>query len=428
MLYLSMKHYILKQLATHLNSHKNIKYIKRIENNTIKIEFNDKNIYYFNLSKGNSLVYKKNTNDNIKKDFNAPFDIILKKRFTNANIIDISLLNDDKILLFKVQSRSSYKTEITYLQLEFTGKNTNIIALDQDNIILEALRHIDEWTSIRVVKVGQKLEPLPKPTFDFEKKEIEDIEQFLFDIYNTKEQNELKSLKKQKISQIDKYIKKIQNILNTLDDIETLKIKVDKYSQEATMILSDIYTYNGYEKEIKLLKSNDLFKSSKKMKQKIKNQHIEQLNLTQKLDFYKRLQHRVEIATTIDEIEFYFPKKDKNQKKTKKSQPYQSFFIDGYKIMLGRDERENIFLLQNSRASDFWFHLQGQVSSHVIVSNTKKTIPEYIIQEAAAICAKFSSNSGGVYVVDFTQRRNVKIQTRANVLYNPYSTIEVKIK
>jgi len=423
-----MKHYILKQLAIDLNRYKSIKYIKRVNNNTIKIEFNGKNIYYFDLSKGNSLVYKKRSNDNIKKDFNAPFDIILKKRFTNSDILDISLLNNDKILLFKTQSRSSYKTQITYLQLEFTGKNTNIIVLDQNNVILEALRHIDEWTSSRVIKVGQKLLPLAKPDFKFEEKNIEDIDQLLFDIYENKEQKELTNLKKQKITQIEKQIKKIEAILSKLDDIDTLTLKVDQYYKEATQILSDIYKYDGYEKEVKLLRSNDLFKSSKKMKQKIKNQHIEQLNLTQKLDFFNRLKYRINIAKTIDEIEFYFPKKDKNQKKTKKSQPYQSFFIDGYKIMLGRDERENIYLLQNSRASDFWFHLQGQVSSHVIVSNTKKTIPQHIIEEAAKICAKFSVNSGGVYTVDFTQRRNVKIQNRANVLYNPYSTIEVKIK
>jgi predicted ribosome quality control (RQC) complex YloA/Tae2 family protein len=121
------------------------------------------------------------------------------------------------------------------------------------------------------------------------------------------------------------------------------------------------------------------------------------------------------------------PKKDKNQKLTKKAQPYQSFFIDGYKIMLGRDERENIYLLQNSKASDYWFHLQGQVSSHVIVTNTKKTIPDYIIQEAAKICTRFSVSSSGAYTVDFTQRRNVKIQHKANVLYNPYSSVVVKI-
>jgi len=95
--------------------------------------------------------------------------------------------------------------------------------------------------------------------------------------------------------------------------------------------------------------------------------------------------------------------------------------------MLGRDERENIFLLENSRASDFWFHLQDEASSHVIVSNTKKVLPEKLIIEAAKICAKFSSDFGGTFSVDYTQRRNVKIQNKANVLYNPYSTVVVKV-
>ncbi len=101
--------------------------------------------------------------------------------------------------------------------------------------------------------------------------------------------------------------------------------------------------------------------------------------------------------------------------------------MDGYKIMLGRDERENIYLLENSKASDFWFHLQGMPSSHVIVSCTKKTLPQNIIEEAAKICARFSIDSGGRFSVDYTQRRNVKIQNKANVLYNPYSTVEVKV-
>ena len=95
--------------------------------------------------------------------------------------------------------------------------------------------------------------------------------------------------------------------------------------------------------------------------------------------------------------------------------------------MLGRDERENIYLLKNSKASDFWFHLKDEVSAHVIVVNTKKTIPQNIIQEASKICARFSKDDGGVYVIDYTQRRNVKIQTKANVLYNPYNTIKIKI-
>jgi len=95
--------------------------------------------------------------------------------------------------------------------------------------------------------------------------------------------------------------------------------------------------------------------------------------------------------------------------------------------MLGRDERENIYLLKHSRASDFWFHLKDRPSSHLIVTNTKKTIPDNIIQKAASIVAKFSTDSDGNYLVDFTQRRNVKIQSKANVLYNPYNTISVKV-
>jgi len=43
------------------------------------------------------------------------------------------------------------------------------------------------------------------------------------------------------------------------------------------------------------------------------------------------------------------------------------------------------------------------------------------------LCAKFSVDYAGVYEVDFTQRRNVKIQSGANVLYNPYTTTVVKI-
>ena len=422
-----MKYYILKKLTQHLSNFKNIKYIKRVDNNTLKIEFNNQNIYYFDLSKGNGNIYKKENNDNIKKDFNAPFDVILHKRFTSSNIKSVKLLNDDKIIHIVVQSKSAYKTETSILQMEFTGKNTNVIILDENNMILEALRHIDEWSSVRVVKVGLQLLPLEKPSFIFEEKEIEDIDKFLLDVYNKKESKELENIKKQKFIQLNKQIKKINNILVKLDNIDVLEEHTIKYNDEATFILSDIYNFSGYEKSLKIKNSNDLFTKAKKTKQKIKNQHIEETNLTQKLEFYNRLITVIQNAETKDEIEFYMPKKDKNQKKTKKANPYKSFFIDGYKIMLGRDERENIYLLENSRASDFWFHLQGEVSSHVIVSNTKKTIPEKLILEAAKICAKFSSDFGGTFNVDYTQRRNVKIQNRANVLYNPYSTIVVKV-
>lgn len=422
-----MKHYVLYNLINKLKQYKSIHSIRRIENNTLKIEFNDRNVYYFDMTKGNSNIYKRDINTKSKKNFNAPFDVQLQKKFNNSYIDSIKLLNNDKIILIKITSKSSYKKISTYLQLEFTGKHTNAIILDENNIILEALRHVDEWTSTRVIKVGLKLVELDKPNYIYEEKEIDDIDQYLLDIYKQKEFKELESIKKQKITQIKKHIFKIEKILNNLEDVKTLEEKSIKYNKEATNLLNKLYTFNGYEKEINIKKSNDLFTKSKKSKQKAKNQHIEYINLTQKLEFYNRLISTIKACKSLDEIEFYLPKKDKNQKKTKKSQPYQSFFIDGYKIMLGRDERENIFLLQNSRASDFWFHLKDRPSSHLIVVNTKKSLPEYIIEKAASIVATFSTDSKGNYLVDYTQRRNVKIQSKANVLYNPYNTISIKV-
>ena len=140
-----MKHFLLKQIVEYLlKNTQNIKFIKRIDNNIIIIEFNNKNIVYIDISKGNSTIFKCKKILSSKKDFNAPFDVALQKRFNNSKIDDIEMYNDDKIINFKVSSSSSYKKLITILQLEFTGKHTNIIILDENRVIIEALRHVDE--------------------------------------------------------------------------------------------------------------------------------------------------------------------------------------------------------------------------------------------------------------------------------------------
>jgi predicted ribosome quality control (RQC) complex YloA/Tae2 family protein len=421
-----MKYYLLKQITQYIEKFHTIRYIKRVANNTIKIEFNNKETLYFEIAKGNGKVYKKDSKDIIKKDFNAPFDVVLAKRFNNSKIFKVFLRNDDKIINIEVQSKSSYKLQKTILQIEFTGKHTNIIIIDENDIVLEALRHIDEWTSVRVVKVGNKLIELKKPEFKYKTDVCKNIEQYLYNIHKDQEEKEFKNLQTQKIDSVNKQKNKIEKILNSLEDTEKLKSKSEELSLKASNILNEIYKYEGYKKQKRIEESNNLFRDSKKYKQKAKNQYIEQLNLSQKLEFYNRLILTLKKSITIEELEFYLPKKDKNQTKTKKANPYQSFFIDGFKIMLGRDERENIYLLQNSKASDFWFHLQGQVSSHLIVSNTKKTLPEHIIEECAKLVVNFSSDNNGTFRVDYTQRRNVKIQSRANVLYTPYNTITIK--
>ena len=442
-----MKYFLLKEIVNYLKENAQIiKSIRRIDNNLIITEFNNKNILYFDISKGNATIFKHKKILSSKKDFNAPFDVSLQKRFSNSKIENIELYNDDKILNIKVNSSSSYKKLTTILQLEFTGKHTNIIILDENRVILEALRHIDEYSSSRVVKVGIKLDEVPKQSFIPKIDEVEDIEKYLYDLYEEKEKHNLENVKKQKISQIDKKVKKLKKTIESLPKKEELEIESNELYEKANLILSNlhllkpyqknfkVYNYDGIEVEIDLEEkpsaskySNDLFKKAKRAKQKALNISLEKDNLTEKLEFLLRLINNLKNAQTIEECEFLYPKKERNQTKTKKSQQCESFFFEGFKIMLGSSERENIYLLENSKASDFWFHLKDRPSCHVIVQNTKKELPQSVINKAATLCAKFSVDYDGVYEVDFTQRRNVKIQSGANVLYNPYNTTVVKI-
>ena len=442
-----MKYFLLKEIVSYLSINaQNIKIIKRIDNNIIIIEFNNKNNLYFDMSKGNSTIFKCEKSISSKKDFNAPFDIAFQKRFINSKIENIELYNDDKIINIRVNSSSSYKKLTTILQLEFTGKHTNIIILDENRVILEALRHIDEFSSSRVVKVGIKLEEIPKQTFIPKIEEVDNIEEYLYEIYEEKQKQSLENVKKQKTSVIDKKAKKLKKTIDSLPKKEELEIESAELYEKANLILSNlhnlkpyqkslkVYNYNGIEIEIDLEEkpsaskySNELFKKAKRAKQKALNISLEKDNLDEKLEFLLRLMSNIKNARSIEECDFLSPKKEKNQTKTKKAQAYESFYFEGFKIMLGTSERENIYLLQNSKASDFWFHLKDRPSCHVIVKNTKKTIPDSVIEQAAILCAKFSVDFTGNIDVDFTQRRNVKIQSGANVLYNPYSTIGVKI-
>ena len=300
-----MKYFLLKQIVQYLSVNtQNIKFIKRIDNNIIIIEFNNKNVIYIDISKGNSTIFKCKNSLSSKKDFNAPFDVALQKRFNNSKIENIELYNEDKIINIRVNSSSSYKKLTTILQLEFTGKHTNAIILDENRIIIEALRHVDEFSSSRVVKVGIKLDEIPKQTFIPKIDEVADIEEYLYEIYEEKEKQSLENIKKQKISQIDKKAKKLKKTIDSLPKKEELEIESNMFYEKANLILSNlhnikpyqkilkVYNYQGIEVEIDLEEkasaskySNDLFKKAKRAKQKASNISLEKDNLSDKLGY-----------------------------------------------------------------------------------------------------------------------------------------------
>ena len=117
---------------------------------------------------------------------------------------------------------------------------------------------------------------------------------------------------------------------------------------------------------------------------------------------------------------------DNQKNRDKKETNIENFFFQDYKISLGKSEKGNIALLKDAKMSYFWLHLKDMPSTHVIIRTSKKTLPEDVVEFAAKLCVNFSINEKGRYLVDYTQRRNVKMRDGANVNYIEYKTISVK--
>ena len=433
----------LKQLIDFFKKFQKISAIYRVADSIIKVAFDRDDELYFDMTRGDSAIFtcKSYTRSKV---YNAPFDVVLFKRFNRSEVADVTLVGGDKILRFTTLQKGAYKESKTYLQFEFTGKYTNVIILDEDEVVLEALRHIDLFSSFREVKVGQKLLPPPNAPYEAKEYPLSDIKAFLEDTYTARTGSKLEQLKKQKIALLEKKLSRLRGHFGTLEDENALMEEAQKQEYFGQLILANLHTIQPYQKllHVKDFEGNDMqiklehlfstpsdiakhyFKISKKAKQKAKNLHIERSSLKEKMEFLNHFIQTVQNAADISKIELLFPTK-KQEKKVKQSESIEQFFIDGYKVMIGKSEKGNIELLQKAKAKDTWLHLKDRPSAHVIVVSDKQTLPQHVIYEAAKLCADFSVFEKGRYLVDYTPRREVKMQDGANVLYNKYNTIEV---
>jgi predicted ribosome quality control (RQC) complex YloA/Tae2 family protein len=429
-----------------MQNFRTIKSAYRVDNNIIKITFDKNNEYFFDISKQNSSIFKKD-NFHKTKDFTAPFDTILNKKFSDSKIESIKVLEQNRVIQINVQSKSSYKLEQNILQLEFTGKKTNAIILTPEQIVVEALRHIDHSVSYREIKPNKKLLPLLEYKINEDYKQIEDIEEFLYQNYEKISNSILKNTKVQIINNYQKKVNNITKKINSLANEEELIEESNNLFAQANCVLANIGKINLYQKKQKLKDyegneivinipqnmksdshlSNNIFQKAKKQKQKAQNQYIQKENLLDKKNFYVNLIERIKNINSLDEIKIY-SNKTKNQSKTKdKSQDnYESFFFEGHKIMVGRTQKENIYLLKNSSKNDYWFHIKDITSSHVIVKTNKSKISDSVCQFAAKLCVDTSVKNSGSYLIDYTKRSNVKPQDGSNVLYVNYKTIKVE--
>jgi predicted ribosome quality control (RQC) complex YloA/Tae2 family protein len=440
----------LRAFAARLRAFDHIVKARRIEENVIEMTFSDaareRSTYHFDMTRGRSEIRKAPAPVRPMQDFAAPFDTLLHQLCTNASLLHTHIVGDDRILRLSVAPKSAYKDRTVSVQFEFTGKNTNVILLDEEEHVIEALRHIGADRSFRVVKPGAPLLALPSRASKPSEESVspDTIDKLLQTRYEAHRTETLTRLKKQKTAQIEKKIAKIDALLRHLPDEDSLRSEAQKLRQEANIVLAHLYRIKPYDKQLHAhdfegnavtidlprnvpvnRMSEHLFNLAKKYEKKIEHIHIERQNLLSKKRFYENTRYALANASDPAELEMLVPKRGRAKRKKEKQRIGELYWIEGYKVMVGRNAKENQALLELARANDIWMHVRGIPGSHVIIRTDKQNLPESLLQAAAKLCVDFSTDKPGNYEVDYTKRKFVKSVEGSHVVYDKYKTIHV---
>ncbi len=439
-----MKLFQLKAIADHLNDFNTISRVRRVEDNTLELLFDKYHSYFFNMTRGQSIIYKAPSAKPMQT-YNAPFDALLHSLVSASKLIKVTTPNEDRILRFELTPKSSYKEMKIFLQLEFTGKNTNAILIDENETVIEALRHVDAQSSFRVIRPGVELLNIPPLGQNQTTETLSDVEGYLETVYRQNQIRQLDKLRQEKLTLTLKKIYKLTQLLDTLPDQEKLNLQVQEYQNCAHIILANLhqikpydtklfaYDFSGEPITIELPKNittnrigDHFFTLSKRAKNKAKNIHIEEENLKSQKAFYENIAYAITQAKEPYELELLVPKRGKSQRKKEKLKDGELFWIEDYKVYVGRNSNENQKLLGIAKANDLWMHIRGIPSSHVIIRTDKQNLPQSVVEAAAKLCVDFSVQNPGEYEVDYAKRKFVKLQEGSNVLYNKYDTLRVR--
>lgn len=430
-------------LQSYLKSFDTIYKAKRIDDNTIILRFDKEYEYGFVMTRGNSAVYKTKQRSFLQ-NYNAPFDNLLEQLVTNSKILDIAIVANDRVLRFKLQTKNSYKMQTFYLQFEFTGKFTNIIILNEDETIIEALRHIDSSKSFRVIRPNIELVPLLSREQKIDNLPTE-IENILRRNYEKIEILKIDNIKNRLLSTLLTKQKNLKKILTSMPKIEELENESDLNNLYGTIVLAnlnditpysskfDTFDFDGNAISIQLPKNitinrmgNYFFNKAKKAKKKALHIHLQKENINEKLDFLDTTINLIQNAKEYEQLSFFIPQKT-SQKKTKSvDENLNIVWIEGYKVYIGRNKNENKTLLEISKSNDIWMHIKNVSSSHVIIKTDKQNVPLSVLNNAAKLCVEYSVKNAGDYVVDYTKRKFVKPGDDANVFYANYDSISAR--
>ncbi len=458
------------------------------------------------------------------------FCMLLRKHLIGGKISNISMQGLERIVNIEIETINEFnEIENKTLILELMGKHSNIILKNQNDIIIDAMRHIASNNSYREIlpsriytlpqsnkyeftklsgpeEFGEKLEidstendyakklsntftgislsfaksaveqrEVPeiynyineiinseKLKFELEgsdyvlklsdqEKEMFELNFFIDDFYFERETTEaFTNARNTMLRMILEVLKKYKNRLASIDAKLQECDGMDKYRLYGELITANLYQltnthsdsielYNYYDNSnIKIpldvkyspsMNAKRYFKKYSKLKNAYKIVSEQKVETEKELNYIESIVYELEDSTCLEDVQYIFEeisenvvfkeklkrkeKKNKNQKK-KKQQKFSpiEYEVNGYKIYVGRNNKENDWLtLSFASKTDYWFHTKDVQGSHVILKADKEVNDDILVKVAEIAAkhskAKMSSNVPVDYcLVQFVKKPN----------------------
>lgn len=361
---------------------------------------------------------------------------LLRKILKEAYIVSVDLMNDDRLVHFKIQKANDlYEKVTTDVYLECIPQRANLVFVNGEGLIIAAL-HYSPITSNRPILNGLKYElPEHNPIKDDQEVPyLEEIKEQGIKYYHSA----IEVHKKEKFTPLYRYIKtrikslskkrvvlanEISNAQDHLKDAEhanallTLQYEpeyLDEYIKENSIQL---------DKDKSLVENaNLLFKKYKKNKRTIEMSNIELKKAKEESDYLEYLlatsqfMNDDELLSLCDEL---LPKKSQR----KKTMPikYGTILVGNTKILYGKNASSNNELtFKVATKDDYYLHIKDYHGAHVIIKNSNPTNEEKLL--AAELCLILSNKQAGEVMI--APIKNVKKgQALGEAILLNYSTI-----
>ena len=338
---------------------------------------------------------------------------LLRKTLKEAYIVDLDLINEDRIIHFVIQKANDYYEKVvSHIYLECIPQRANLIFVNENKQIIHAL-HYSALTSNRPILNGLSYE-LPSRACMAEEKDVPSLEG-IKEQAKKYYQDAISLHKKEKFTPLYRYIKtrikslnKKSIVLNNEITNAEIHLKDAEHGnnllayQYEKELLDEYIKDNGLEldKDKSLIENaNQLFKRYKKSKRTIEMAKIELEKAKQESDYLEYLLassqylNDDELLSLCQEL---LPKQ--NQKKKIAAIKYGTILLGSTKILYGKNASSNNELtFKVANKDDYYLHIKDYHGAHVIIRNNKPTNEEKLL--AAELCLILSNKSAGEIMI-----------------------------